>query len=563
MKTAEQRAQAWLDDPAYDEKTKAAVRELLKHPEKLTDAFFTDLSFGTGGLRGIMGVGTNRMNIYTIRKTTQGLANYIKKNGTPSKGVIIGFDSRHHSVEFAQETAKVLAGNGIKVYLLPELRPTPFVSFSVRHLKTQAGVMITASHNPKEYNGYKVYWQDGGQVVPPHDTGIITQVDAISSQGEVKLSSLNDPLITTPDKSLDEAYLKAIAALQFFPKENHHSLKISYTSLHGTGITLMIDALERWGFSPPHLVASQIVPDGNFPTVHFPNPEYPEALKAGIEDLVFAGSDMLLATDPDADRLGVVVQHHGKPVTITGNELAAIGAYFVCDSLSNQKKLPPNGAIVTTIVTTELLKSIAAAYKVACFEVLTGFKYIGEKIHEWELKPTHQFLFGAEESYGYLIGTHARDKDGIAAGCLFAEVAFRMKEHGKTLVDLLHEIYTKFGIFREKQFSLTFEEGKKGLDAIHKLMNNLRQSTPTMMAGKKVVAMEDLLKASHLPKSDVLIFRLEDESKVIIRPSGTEPKLKVYLATKTTGFSSVQDGIADCDSRLDQLIFSLKKELNT
>ncbi len=558
------RAQAWLDDPHYDEKTKTEVRELLKHPDQLTDAFFTDLSFGTGGLRGIMGVGSNRMNIYTVRKATQGLANYIRKNGSPLQGVAIGFDSRHHSHEFAQETAKVFAANGIKAFLMKELRPTPYVSFATRHLKAQAGVMITASHNPKEYNGYKVFWQDGGQVVPPHDTGIIAEVDAISSPSQIKLTDIHDPLIITLDSSLDEDYLRALSALQHFPGENHTSLKICYTSLHGTGITLMPQALHRWGFSAPHLVASQIVPDGDFPTVHFPNPEYPEALKAGTEDLVKTGGDILIVTDPDADRLGVVVRHHDKPVALTGNEQAAIAAYYICETLSMQKKLPPKGAIVTTIVTTELLKNISKAFQVKCFEVLTGFKYIGEKIHQWEQKSGgYNFLFGAEESYGYLIGTYARDKDAMVAGCLFAEIAYKMKEQGKTLVDLLYDIYQKFGVYREKQFSLTFEEGKKGLDSIRDLMEGLRQNPPTSLGGKTVVSTEDFLEETpeNLPRSDVLLYRLQDQSKVIIRPSGTEPKLKVYLAVHTSEFESIEKGLDSCNRRLETLISALKKDL--
>lgn len=560
------RAQSWLDDPYYDEATKTQVRSLLKNPEQLTDAFYTDLSFGTGGLRGIMGVGSNRINIYTIRKASQGLANYIKKHGNPSKGVAIGFDSRHHSHEFAEESAKVFAGNGIKAFLMEELRPTPYVSFATRHLKAQAGVMITASHNPKEYNGYKVFWQDGGQVVPPHDTGIIAEVDAISSPSQIQLARIDDPLIISVNTTLDEDYLRALSALQHFPGEdlqNHLALKICYTSLHGTGITLMPEALRRWGFSPPHLVASQIVPDGNFPTVHFPNPEYPEALKDGIADLVQTGNDMLIATDPDADRLGVVVRHRDKPVTLSGNEQAAIAAYFICDTLKIQKKLPSKGAIVTTIVTTELLKKIADAYQVKCFEVLTGFKYIGEKIHQWEQKPGgYQFLFGAEESYGYLMGTYARDKDAMIAGCLFAEIAMKMKEQGKTVVDLLYDIYRKFGVFREKQFSLTFEEGKKGLDAIFRLMEKLRKNPPAALAGQKIVSTEDYLKGTseNLPRSDVLLYRLEDKSKIIIRPSGTEPKLKIYLAAQTS-VESIEKGLDACNQKLEILISALKKDL--
>lgn len=494
MKAVEERAKEWLTDPYYDETTKAEVRKLLQNPQQLTDAFFTDLSFGTGGLRGIMGVGTNRINIYTIRKATQGLANYIQKKGRPEKGVVIGFDSRHHSSEFAKEAARVLKGNGIKVFFIPELRPTPYISFACRHLKAQAAIMITASHNPKEYNGYKVFWQDGGQVVPPHDSGIIAEVEAIASPGQIHLGDFTPPLL---DDALDRAYLDAVANLSLFPPEDRSSLKISYTSLHGTGITLMPRALQAWGFSSLHLVASQVVPDGNFPTVHFPNPEYPEALKAGIHDLLQFNSDLLIATDPDADRIGVVCRHRSDAIPLSGNEQAALAAYFICDTLARQHKLPPQGALITTLVTTELLKKIAAAYNVACIEVLTGFKYIGEKIHAWEQSHDYIFLFGAEESYGYLIGTAARDKDGIVSGCLFAEIAYKLQQRGKTLIDLLHEIYERFGIFREKQFSLNFDEGKKGLDAIQSLMHHLRAHFPQTIANLKVVATQDFLKAGQ------------------------------------------------------------------
>lgn len=556
------RAQAWLDNPYYDDATKTEIRSLLKNPDQLTDAFYTDLSFGTGGLRGVMGVGSNRMNIYTIRKATQGLANYILKNGNPSRGVVVGFDSRLHSEEFAKETAKVLAGNGIRVFLFPELRPTPLVSFGVRHLNAQAGVMITASHNPKEYNGYKVYWDDGAQIVPPHDTGIIAEVEKVSFPAQIHLAKIPHQLISLIDKSLDEAYLQAISLLQHFPG-SRSSLKISYSSLHGTGITLMPKALQQWGFSSPHLVASQCTPDGNFPTVHFPNPEYPEALQAGISDLRDAGSDIFIATDPDADRIGVVVQHQGKPVTLTGNEQAAIGAYFICQTLADQKKLPLRGAIVTTIVTTELLKKIAQAFGVTCVEVLTGFKYIGEKIHEWEQKADGlQFLFGAEESYGYLVGTHARDKDAIVSGCLFAEIAGHLQSQGKTLIDLLQEIYQRFGIYREQQLSLSFEEGKKGIDRIRALIAQLRTNPPQSLGGQAVTTFEDLLKGtSSLPASDVLIFRLADQSKVIIRPSGTEPKLKIYLAAHIPTFQSIQQGLNLCNQRLTTLQTALKDQL--
>ncbi len=557
-----ERAEAWLDPSIYDQETITAVRRIMTSPEELADAFFSDLSFGTGGVRGVMGVGTNRINFYTIRRVTQGLANYILKKGSYLKGVVIGFDSRHHSKSFAQETAKVFTGNGIPVFFLNELRPTPYISFSCRYLKAQAAVMITASHNPKEYNGYKVYWEDGGQVVSPHDTEIMSEVDAVVSPYQVRLSSsIDNELVVIPGPPLDEAYFQAIEGLQLFPGKQHQGLKISYTSLHGTGITLLPAALVRFHFLHPHLVAGQAVPDGDFPTVRFPNPEYPEALKLGVEDLLITDGDILLATDPDCDRLGVVAKHRGKAVILTGNELATLGAYFICKTLSEQKKLPDRGAIVSTIVTTELLKKICEAFGVHYVEVLTGFKYIGEKIHQWEQdRNGYVFLFGAEESYGYLMGTYTRDKDGIIAGCLFAQIASMMQKEGRTMIDLLHEIYKKFGIYRESQLALTFSAGKSGLDTLHASMKNFRKNLPLSLGGERIVTVRDYLKPTSdgLPSSDILLFRLEDGSKVVIRPSGTETKLKVYVSAHLKNFSSVEEGYDQCDERLEKFTTSIK-----
>jgi phosphoglucomutase/phosphomannomutase len=562
----EKRVTEWLNGP-YDEPSKAEVKVLARDPKALTDAFYTDLSFGTGGLRGLMGVGTNRMNIYTVRKATQGLANYIRKNGDPKAGVLIGFDSRHHSRQFALEAARILAGNKIPAYLLKELRPTPFISFACRQKKCQAAIMITASHNPKEYNGYKVYWSDGGQVVPPHDIGIMREVEAIPKLTDVTLASEHDPLIIPTNGHLDDTYLSAIKALQHFPEENKKFgtlLKIVYTSLHGTGFTLMPQALASWGFTTVQFVEKQIIPDGNFPTVEFPNPEYPETLHLGIEEMVRTKSDILIATDPDADRMGVAVMHQGKPTILNGNEVATVCVYFLCEALSQLQKMPPKGAFVTTIVTTELLRIIAQSYKKACFEVLTGFKYIGEKIHEWESSNDgYEFVFGAEESYGYLLGTHSRDKDGIIAGCLIAEIALRQKREGKTLVDLLAVIYRKYGLFHEKQASLNFKPGKEGADQIQQLMKRLRTTLPKTLCGQEVVEVEDFEKGTkeNLPRSDVLLFRLKDQSKIIIRPSGTEPKIKVYAAVREPKFSTVEEGVARCNERLTALLTALQDDL--
>jgi phosphomannomutase len=573
----QKRVNYWLQGP-FDEKTKAEVRALIeKNPQGLIDAFFTGLSFGTGGMRGIMGAGTTRMNIYTIRLATQGLANYLRKQNTHSKlSVLIGFDSRHHSQEFAEEAAKVLAGNGIHVYLLSKLRPTPYVSFACRFKKASAAIMITASHNPKEYNGYKVYWSDGAQVVYPHDEGIVKEAQSLQDLSSIHLASLSDPLIEIVPTSLDDEYLKAIAPLQHFPEENKKngsSLKIVYTSLHGTGITIVPRALREWGFSTIQMVENQITIDGDFPTVAFPNPEYKETLKLGIALLEQTQSDIVLATDPDADRIGVVVRHQGKSILINGNEMAAICIDYLCEVMSELGTLPPKGAFVTTIVTTELLKKITSVYQKPCFEVLTGFKYIGEKIHLWETSENgYQFIFGAEESYGCLLGTHARDKDAIIASCLIAEIGSHAKRRGQTLRDRLQEIYKKYGIFREKQLSMNFNPGKEGMDQMASVMIHLRSNPPKNIAGQAVVSLEDYEKRQRvyldsgkvekleLPQSDVLLFRLADKTRLVIRPSGTEPKIKIYGCVTTDHFKTIEEGIQECDKRLDLFLDTLKKD---
>lgn len=573
----QRRVDYWLNGP-FDEKTKAEVRSLKENdPKGLIDAFYSELSFGTGGLRGLMGPGTNRLNIYTIQLATQGLANYLRKENKGQKlSVVVGFDSRHHSKEFAQETAKVLAASGIHVYLLSELRPTPYISFACRFKKANAAVMITASHNPKEYNGYKVYWSDGAQVVPPHDEGIVKEVAALTDLSSVKLSRQDDPLIEIVPTSLDTDYLKAIAPLQYLPEEdkkNGLSLKIVYTSLHGTGITIVPRALKEWGFSSIYLVENQVTIDGDFPTVKFPNPEYKETLTLGIECLEKTKSDIVLATDPDADRIGVVAAHLGKSVLINGNEMAAICVDFLCEMLPKVGKMPKKGAFVTTIVTTELLKKIADSNHIASFEVLTGFKYIGEKIHQWETsKEGYAFIFGAEESYGYLLGTHARDKDAIITSCLIAEIASYAKMQGETLIDRLHRIYKRYGIFREKQLSINFAPGKTGMEQMAAIMHSLRSSPPKKIADQPVICIEDYEKQTRLvmdsnkieklelPPSDVLLFRLADKTRLVIRPSGTEPKIKIYGCVRSESFTTLEEGIQECDERLDHFLETLKKD---
>ncbi len=564
--------QEWLDGP-YDAQTKEEIRTLLqKNPSLLKEAFCGRLAFGTGGMRELMGVGTARINVYTIRTATQGLAQYILKQKKTNPRVVIGFDSRHNSQLFAEETARVLAGNGIHVLLMQELRPTPFISFAVRHLKCSAGVMITASHNPAGYNGYKVYWDDGGQVISPHDVGIIQEVDRVAKPEDVKLAELSSSSIEKVPLALDQSYLQAIRPLAFFPEQNKKEgakLSISYTNLHGTGITLAPKALADWGFTQIALVQEQMKPDGDFPTVKFPNPEYPEALEMGIRLLEKTQGDLLIANDPDADRVGVVVRHAGKSVILTGNEIGSLCVHFISLTL----KKPPKPAFITTIVSSDLMKTIAQNYGIPCFEVLTGFKYIAAKIHEWETsKEGYQFLFGAEESYGYLLGTVARDKDAILASCLIAEMALNAKLQGKTLLDQLFALYQTYGVFRENQYSHTFTSGAQAREEIANMMETLRKKPPQAIGGKKVVLIEDYSQRERrnittntkekltLPQSDVLLFRLEDASKIVIRPSGTEPKIKLYAGVHIKSFPSVAEGITIAEHSLDSLIQSFKQE---
>ena len=560
----EARVQTWLTPP-FDKSTIEKIEYLKKtNPQQLEDSFYSDLCFGTGGLRGIMGVGTNRINDYTIRKTTQGLAEYVKSQfPSETNCIVIGFDSRNHSKEFADEAACVLSHYGMTVFLLENLRPTPYISFACRHFKAKAAIMITASHNPKEYNGYKVYWQDGAQVVHPHDTGIMDAISAISTFS-APLTPQKE-LIHLVDDSLDLVYLDAIRSLQNFPEENKLSgkdLRIVYTSLHGTGITLAPKALHDWGFSSISYVESQIIPDGEFPTVPLPNPEYPEALQLGIDLLKKTHADLLLATDPDADRLGVVVYHKGKPVTLTGNETAALCIEYLCRMFKEKKSAPPHPAFVTTVVSTDLIEAICSFYEIPCFKVLTGFKYIGEKIHQWEIDKSHTFVFGAEESYGYLLGTHSRDKDAIVSCCLIAEMTLYLKKQNKTLIDFLDEIYQNYGIFRQAQISLAFSPGKEGMDSMQKMLANLKKNPPTNILGKKVLLLEDYEKGIHdLPPSDMIFFTLEGGYKLIIRPSGTEPKIKIYGSIRIPYRIPLNESIQQADEQLHNLLSQYRAEI--
>lgn len=570
---------AWLSGP-YDEETKEKIRQLLaNNPSEITDAFYKNLTFGTGGMRGIMGLGSNRMNSYTVRSATQGLANYLLSQITgKTLNVLIGFDSRHHSKEFAEETAKVLAGNGIKAYLASDIRPTPWVSFGCRFKHCDASVMITASHNPPEYNGYKVYWSDGAQVLPPHDVGIIEEVNKITNPSQVKqVDSLKNPLIEIVGDEVDDAYLDASKGLAIYPKVNQEKgalLHIVYTSLHGTGITLAPRNFRLWGFPTLSFVETQIVPNGDFPTAHSPDPGEKKTLTLGIEKLVEKKGDLLIATDPDADRVGVVAMHENSPFKFTGNQIACICVEYICRSYVNQQKSLEQSAFVKTIVTTELFRAITDRYKAKCFDVLTGFKYIAELIRNWEQNSEgYHYIFGAEESYGYLFGTIVRDKDAISSSTLIAEIALQAKINGKTLVHLLHELYETYGIYSEITEAIHFEDTKEGQDKMHQGMQFLRSNPFNEIEGYAVVKRDDYLTREStncqnqqkspltLPVSDVLVYWLEDGSKLMIRPSGTEAKIKIYCGIVQKEFETIESGEKHAEERAKELVVAMKELL--
>ncbi len=560
---AQKNVQAWLDgnyDPASKEFIK---KQLEENPQAVEDAFYCNLDFGTGGLRGLMGIGTNRMNLYTVRLATQGLANYLLKQHFGKRpAVFIGYDTRENSKEFAQEAALVLAANQIEVYLCKEFRPVPFISFGCRLNACNAAIMITASHNPPEYNGYKVYWGDGCQVLPPHDKGIIEEVRQISSIDQVKIDGSAD-LIHQVDQTLDQAYLAAVKELQCHPEitlAHGDKLSIIYTSLHGTGIAAVPELLQAWGLKNIHYVKEQCKPHGQFPTAHSPNPEDKTALKLGMEVLEELQGDLLLATDPDCDRVGIVINHKGKFTILTGNQVACLLLDYLCQSLTRQKRMPAKAAFIKTIVTSELFKAIANHYGCPCFDVLTGFKYIGEKITEWEKDPQgYNFVFGGEESLGYLCGTHVRDKDAVISSALICEMALQAKLEGKTLIDRLLELYTKFGVFRESLKSVNYPLTRAGMQQLDLAMKKLRKNPLKAVLGTPVVCIEDYktsqctffdtgnVEPLTLPSSDVLVYHLKDGTKLVIRPSGTEPKIKIYCGTVSKTFYSLDEGIEHCD----------------
>lgn len=537
-----EKAKSWLSDQ-YDEETRKQVQHLIDNdPNELTESFYRILEFGTGGLRGIMGVGTNRMNIYTVAMATQGLANYIKMKFADMKTpqIAIAYDCRNNSKEFAKITADVMTANGIKVFLFSALRPTPELSFAIRELKCQSGIVVTASHNPKEYNGYKVYWEDGGQIVAPHDKNIIAEVQKITDISMVKRKG-NAKLLEMLGDEFDEIYLNKVMSLSLSPKliKKHKNLSFVYTPIHGTGGQVMPKLFAKAGFKNFYPVEEQMVTDGNFPTVVSPNPEEPAAMSMAIEKAKAMKADVVLATDPDADRVGVAVRDdNGEFLLLNGNQTASILTYYILTRWEELGKLTGKEFIVKTIVTSDLLLKIADKFNVKTYDVLTGFKYIADKILN---KPEEQFICGGEESYGFLVGDFVRDKDAIITCFMLAEATSWAAEQGRTLYQILKEIYLEFGVYREKLVSLT-KKGISGIEEIKKMMLQFRTNPPKNLLGSKITEIRDyklgiskdmnfgVETVINLPKSDVLQLFTEDGIKVSVRPSGTEPKIKFYFS---------------------------------
>ena len=539
-----ERAKVWLSDK-YDSETRSQVQELIdNNPEELLESFYKNLEFGTGGLRGIMGIGTNRMNTYTVAMATQGFANYIKLMfpNIEQPQIAIAYDCRNNSQEFAKTAAEVMSANGIKVFIFNSLRPTPELSFAIRELKCQAGIVITASHNPKEYNGYKAYWEDGGQLVSPHDKNVIGEVEKITDFSMVNFNANND-LIEYLDEKFDEIYINKILNLSLSPKsiENKQDLVFVYTPIHGTGGQIIPKLFSKAGFKNVHCVEEQMIVDGNFPTVVSPNPEEKAALTLAIEKAKKVNADVVLATDPDADRVGIAVKdENGEFVLLNGNQTAALLTYYLLTRWNELGKLTGKEYIVKTIVTTELLFDMANKYNVEKFDVLTGFKFIADKILN---NPEMTFIGGGEESYGFLIGDFVRDKDANSACFMIAEIAAWAAEQNKTLYQILKEIYKEFGFYKEGLLSLT-KKGISGSEEIKNMMYRFRNDAPKEILGSKIVEIKDYKTSIckdvvsgtetviDLPKSDVLQFFTEDGTKISIRPSGTEPKIKFYFGIK-------------------------------
>ena len=559
----------WLSGN-YDQVTKDAIANL--QPDELADSFYRSLEFGTGGLRGIMGVGTNRMNKYTVGMATQGFANYLKKTyGDQPVSVVIGHDSRNNSRFFAETTAGVFAANGIHVYLFEALRPTPELSFTIRKLGCKAGVVCTASHNPKEYNGYKAYWNDGGQLVPPHDKNVITEVEAITSVDEVNWTG-GEANITIIGREMDEAYISMVKSLSVYPEviQAEHNLSIVYTPIHGTGITLVPEVLSRFGFTNVHIVEEQAIPDGNFPTVGYPNPEESETMAMGLAMAKSLDADILLGTDPDADRVGIGVKNHkGEWVLMNGNQTAVLAFAYLIEARKAKGIAKPNDMVISTIVTTAMINEVAKQNGVACYNVLTGFKWIAELIKEKEAN--ENYVIGGEESFGLMIGNEIRDKDAVSAVALLCEMAAYEKAKGKSLFDKMIELYMQYGFYYERLISIT-KKGMNGQKEIAAMMEGFRTSPPQAIDGSAVVEMLDydmqtgknLLSGEtwnlQLPKSNVLQFITADGSKISARPSGTEPKIKFYFSVHTTLAS--KEVYDDTFTGLDQKIQRIIKDMS-
>ncbi|MEH0157253.1 phospho-sugar mutase [Limibacter armeniacum] len=562
----------WLEG-SYDQDTKNEIKRLLQdNPTEAADSFYKELEFGTGGLRGIMGVGTNRMNKYTIGMATQGLANYLKKTvGGQEMKAAIAYDSRNNSDYFAEVTAKVFAANGIKVYLFDSLRPTPELSFAIRHLGCHTGVVLTASHNPKEYNGYKAYWADGGQLVPPHDKNVITEVQQIHSIEDVKWEG-NEDLIEKISKEVDEPYLEMLEGNAISPEtiKAEKDLKIVFTSIHGTGIVMVPEILKRLGFENVHVVEEQKEPNGNFPTVVYPNPEEAEALSIALKQAKELDADILLGTDPDADRVGIAIKNHkGEWVLLNGNQTAALLFNYVIENRKAEGLAKDNDFVCKTIVTTDLIDEFAKQQGMACYNVLTGFKFIAEVIKEKEGK--ENFIIGGEESYGYLVGDAVRDKDAVASAAMICEMAAHAKHQGKSLFDQLIDIYVKYGFYKEKLISIT-KKGMSGAEEIATMMKELRANPPASINGSELLEVRDYQSgiakniktgeetAIDLPKSNVLQFFTADGSKISARPSGTEPKIKFYFSVnaKLDNKADFDKVDADLNDRIEGIIADMK-----
>jgi phosphoglucomutase len=570
--------QSWLDNPYFDEDTKAELKSIAGDDKEIEDRFYTELEFGTAGLRGVIGAGMNRMNIYTVRKATQGLANYIKKVGKEAQGVAIAFDSRRMSQEFADEAALCLAANGIKAYVFESLRPTPELSYAVRKLGCTAGINITASHNPPEYNGYKVYWEDGAQITPPHDKGIMDEVKAVTDFATVKTMEKEEAkkagLYEVIGAAIDDAYiaeLKKLVVHQDAINQVKDTLKIVYTPLHGTGNIPVRRVLKELGFQNVYVVPEQEKPDGEFPTVSYPNPEAEEAFVLGLAMAKKLDADLVLATDPDADRLGVYVKDSktGEYHSLTGNMSGCLIGDYVIGQRKEREGLPKDGAFIKSIVSTNMADAIAKYYGIQLVEVLTGFKFIGQKMLEFETKGTGTYLFGMEESYGCLTGTYARDKDAVVASMTLCEAAAYYKTQGKTLWDAMIDMYEKYGYYKDDVKAITLK-GIEGLEKIQTILETLRADAPKEIGGYKVLKVRDYKKdtitdladgkvtPTGLPASNVLYYELEDDAWVCVRPSGTEPKVKFYYGIKGT---SLEEADAKSESLGKEVLAMIEKML--